>query len=269
MNLLEERKYYIDEGLNINRASTKVCLDIFLYKLARSKYINNVTIKGGTVMQNISDYVRRSTKDIDFDFIHYSLSEDAIRKFINDLNIEDDDITIEIIGSIKDANQQDYHGKRVKIVLKDKYGNKINGSFDVGVQSDSEIVQNDIVFFVGKDKQKVTLLANSIEQIFVEKLKSLLKHNIRTTRYKDIYDFYYLINEQPIDKQLLKIYINKYILEDNKLKYKTIDSIAEEVDTLLNDDNFKLRLSDSIDKWIDLPIDEITFSIINFLKTLI
>ena len=39
----------------------------------------------------------------------------------------------------------------------------------------------------------MTLLINTKEQIFVEKLSSLLKHGIRTTRYKDVYDFYYLI----------------------------------------------------------------------------
>ncbi len=33
-----------------------------------------------------------------------------------------------------------------------------------------------------------------------EKLKSLLKFGIRTTRYKDIFDIYYLINNTNINK---------------------------------------------------------------------
>lgn len=51
MNLFKEREYYLNKGLNLQRASVKVCLDVFLYKLAKSKYKNNVTIKGGAVMQ--------------------------------------------------------------------------------------------------------------------------------------------------------------------------------------------------------------------------
>lgn len=267
MNLIIESKHYIDEGLNEQKASIKVCLDVFLYKLARSRYKENVTIKGGAVMQNISNYLRRFTKDIDFDFIHYSLSEDAIRKFISDLNRKDDDVIIEIVGKINDSKQQDYHGKKIKVVLKDQFGNKINGSFDIGVQSDTSVIQNNLVFYVGKNKQEVTLLANSIEQIFTEKLKSLLKHNIRSTRYKDIYDFYYLINEQPINKKLLKMYINRYIIKDSSIKYSDIYSISEAIRILSNREDFKSNIDESNDRWIDESIDNIIFSICDFIDT--
>ena len=37
--------------------------------------------------------------------------------------------------------------------------------------------------------ESVSLLINSKEQIIVEKLKSLLKFGITSTRFKDIFDF--------------------------------------------------------------------------------
>lgn len=46
-----------------------------------------MTIKGGLVVQKLSNNVRRVTKDIDFDFIHYSLSDSAIEKFVDSLNV--------------------------------------------------------------------------------------------------------------------------------------------------------------------------------------
>lgn len=42
------------------------------------------------------------------------------------------------------------------------------------------------------------ILINSPEQIFTEKIKSFLKFNIRSTRYKDIFDFYYLIDNKDV-----------------------------------------------------------------------
>lgn len=268
MNLLDERRYYIEEGLDQQKASAKVCLDVFLYKLAKSNYKNNVTIKGGAVMQNISNYLRRSTKDIDFDFMHYSLSDEAIRDFINGLNSVDDDVIISIIGKIKEAKQQDYHGKRIKVAINDKFGNSINGSFDVGVQSDTGIIQNNLVFYIGRERQEISLLANSIEQIFTEKLKSLLKHDVRSTRYKDVYDFYYLINEQPINKDILLNYINSTIINDPGIKYNDVNSICKTIRDILEDYNFKDRINNSADKWIDLPIDNIVSSICDFIDTL-
>lgn len=65
----------------------------------------------------------------------------------------------------------------------------------------------------------MTLLINTKEQIFVEKLLSMLKHGIRTTRYKDIYDFYYLITEGNMDKVWL---------------LKLINIIGEDTDIVLN-----------------------------------
>lgn len=51
-------------------------------------------------------------------------------------------------------------------------------------------------------------LINSKEQIFVEKLKSLLKFGITSTRFKDIFDFYYLINNENLNKVKLIKYID-------------------------------------------------------------
>lgn len=49
-----------------------------------------------------------------------------------------------------------------------------------------------------------------------EKFKSLFKFGIRSTRYKDIFDFYYLINNDMLNKNKLIKYIDLLIVnEDN------------------------------------------------------
>ena len=50
MNLEELRKYYLDNGYSFANASSKICQDIILNKIAKSSYSKNVTIKGGVVM---------------------------------------------------------------------------------------------------------------------------------------------------------------------------------------------------------------------------
>ena len=53
-------------------------------------------------------------------------------------------------------------------------------------------VKDEYIFDFTLLEGSVSLLINSPEQIVCEKLKSLLKFGIRSTRYKDVFDFYYL-----------------------------------------------------------------------------
>ena len=50
-------------------------------------------------MRSLTGDIRRATQDMDIDFIRYSLADEAIQKFIDDINIFDD-IHIEISGAI-------------------------------------------------------------------------------------------------------------------------------------------------------------------------
>lgn len=93
-------------------------------------------------MRSITGNVRRATEDLDLDFIRYSLEDESIRYFISKLNCLEG-IRIEIKGNkIEQLSQQEYSGKRVYIIIKDDEG--------------------------------ASLLINSCEQIFAEKLRSIL-----------------------------------------------------------------------------------------------
>ena len=73
----------------------------------------------------------------------------------------------------------------------DKYRNKIETKIDLGVHKDLDIEQEKMFFDLHIIDNKVALLANSREQIFIEKLISLLKFRIASTRYKDVFDLYF------------------------------------------------------------------------------
>ena len=86
VNLATMASRYVAEGYNELLAESRVCQDIVLKAISESSFDRNVSIKGGVVMRSITGDVRRATRDIDFDFIKYSIEEDAIRQFIQKLN---------------------------------------------------------------------------------------------------------------------------------------------------------------------------------------
>lgn len=90
-------------------------------------------------MHNISKDKRRTTRDIDFDFIKYSLDNEAIKKFIEKLNTVNDGIRIAIEGSIEALHHQDYSGKRASIVLIDRNDYRISTKLDIGIHKDFDI----------------------------------------------------------------------------------------------------------------------------------
>ncbi|MFA6777114.1 MAG: nucleotidyl transferase AbiEii/AbiGii toxin family protein [Bacilli bacterium] len=96
MNIQDKINTYRDLGLNELDAIAKVCGEIILYKISKTSKARNITVKGGVVMMNMSKDLRRATRDLDLDFIKYSLSEDSIIKFIERLNEIDDDVKLVI-----------------------------------------------------------------------------------------------------------------------------------------------------------------------------
>ena len=88
MNLNELIKKYNEEGYIDDDAFPKVCQDIILSKIAKTNFSKNVTIKGVVVMMGLSKDSHRATRDLDIDFIKYSLADEAISKFIAKLKME-------------------------------------------------------------------------------------------------------------------------------------------------------------------------------------
>ncbi len=267
INLLESIDFYLDKGYEDAYATSKVAQDIILSKIAKSNYRKNITIKGGVVMFNITNDKRRATVDIDIDLIRYSLEDKSILLLFEKLNQIDDGIKIIVNKKIKPLKHQDYHGKRVNIVLKDSFENQIETKIDIGVHNNLDIEQEEYMFNFEAFNNKMTLLINTKEQIFVEKLLSMLKHGIRTTRYKDIYDFYYLITEGNMDKEWLIKLINIYCI-NNDLRISTTSEITYELIKIFKNANFLENVQNSRYNWIGEKTDIVLDTILDFVKQL-
>lgn len=265
INLEELVDNEIEKGYGDVNARAKVCQDVILKAIASGDLSRNVTIKGGVVMRSKTGNIRRATQDLDIDFVRYSLSDDSIDRFINKLN-SIDGITIKRKGDIEELKQQDYHGKRVYIRISDTFNHTITSKLDLGVHNKLSIEQEEYCFDIAFDDDGASLLINSNEQMFTEKLRALLRFGTVSTRYKDIFDMYYLCNK--IDKKKIKICLDAYIFDDEEMREKDMNGILKRVKRVFSDNFYKRSLEQTDKKWVDEPVDKILGNITDFLESI-
>lgn len=251
------------KGYSGDSASAKVCQDIVLKAISESSLKRNVTVKGGVVMRSKTNNIRRATQDMDIDFIRYSLADGAIDIFIEQLNCLDG-ILIERTGDITELKQQDYHGKRVFVTISDTSGNHLRSKIDLGVHKRLEIEQEEYCFDIAYDDEGASLLINTNEQMFSEKLRSLLKFGAFSTRYKDVFDMYYL--KDHIEKIKLLNSLEIYIFNDDGMRENNITDIFMRLQRIFSDKRYKQTLDRSDKRWIDENIDTILNGLLDFIR---
>ena len=252
-------------GYPPRKAEAKIAHDIVLKAIEDAGFHDKVTIKGGVVMSGISDAVRRATIDMDFDFLGYSLGDASIRRFVQCLN-HVAGCEIRIDGEIQELRQGEYKGMRANLVLTDDAGKSIRTKVDIGVHGNKLIEQVDFRFKVVSDDAGVVLLVNSKEQIFVEKLKSLLKLGVVSTRYKDVYDLYYLCSR--VDAKVLGEYLRICIFEDVGMLENDVRDIERRLGRIFSSKTFLKRLANPDYAWIDEPVETVIGTLREFFKRL-
>ena len=252
-------------GYNEANAEAKVCQDIVLMLISKTSMNRNITVKGGVVMRSITGDARRATQDIDLDFIRYPLQDEAIQAFIQKLDGVGL-VTIQATGKIEELRQQDYHGKRVYIKIQDAEGYLLTSKIDLGVHKHFDIEQEDFCFDVGIDDIGASLLINSKEQMLTEKLRSILKFGPASTRYKDIFDIYYLFGQ--IDRDKLMQCLTTLIFADPGMRKNTTEDIIRRVETTFTNKRYLNYLKTSEKNWLGLDVADVLTGILNYLKSL-
>ena len=256
----------MQEGYNQANAEARVCQDIVLKAIAESAFSDHITVKGGVVMRSITGDARRATQDMDLDFIRYSLEDMSIQRFIDRLNCLDG-IKLSITAPIEALSQQEYRGKRVYILIEDDTGHSLRSKIDLGVHTQAQIEQEKYCFDVCLDDEGASLLINSPEQIFTEKLRSLLRFGPLSTRYKDIFDLCYLSDQIQLDR--LNRCIDTYIISDPDMREQSVDDILNRVHRTFNDRTYLLRLERSRSaNWMGIKPKDAMSKIESFLKSI-
>jgi predicted nucleotidyltransferase component of viral defense system len=253
------------EGYADAPARAKLAHDIVLKAMETCGFAKNVAIKGGVVMSGITGDIRRATMDMDIDFVRYGLTDEKIDSWIRRLNCLDG-IKIERSGDIADLRHQNYHGRRVYLDIADPAGVVVSTKLDIGVHVHRKMVQMPMRFSIVLDDKSATLPANSKEQMFAEKLKSLLRLGARSTRQKDVFDLCYL--SDVVDREALRRFIALLVFDDEGMREKDFASISSRVRRIFDSSTFMQRLSGAGANWMNEPPRKVVAKILSFLGTL-
>lgn len=260
-------RYERERGYSRLNATARVCQDVVLSKIAASSMSRNVTVKGGVLMCGLSGNSRRATRDIDLDFVCYSISDDSIRSFVRILSDVDDDVSLYTDGSIEELSQQDYRGKRVHLKVRDESAS-FSTKLDLGVHADLSVEQDERWFDVLQSDEGVCLLANSKEQMFSEKLKALLRHGVRSTRFRDLYDMYYIGHRGDLDRKRLIGYIEAHIIGNPDMWDDDMAGVIARAERTLSNRQFLDRMESSHRDWLGKSVEEVASWLLRFLGTL-
>lgn len=134
---------------------------------------------------------------------------------------------------------------------------------DVGVHTRKDIRQVECAFAALADESDKTLLANSKEQIFAEKLLSLLRHGFLSTRGKDIYDMFYLMDK--VNLQQLRTLVATLIVQNRRCPIREPRRIVEFVSEVFVNRRFMRTLSSRDSNWLQIPHQRVTTELIKFI----
>lgn len=213
-----------------------------LARLEKSKYRDNVILKGGVLLSSIIGEDLRTTKDIDATLKSLPLNIDSIRNIFEEiLSIDiDDNVNFEIVN-IKDIRLEDEYGG-FRINVKGTFY-KIKTNFFIEITTGDIITLREIKYKYNSifEDKKINIMAYTIETIIAEKFESIISKNITTTRAKDFYDLYMLLNDHKDDinnRNLVKAIENTFNKRNTEFD---IDNFKETVE-ILEDSNVLKRV---------------------------
>ena len=172
-------------------------------------------------------------------------------------------------SNIIDLKHQDYKGKRIPIIIKDNYNNELNVKVDIGIHTDFDITQNELCFDTCLDNKKISLMVNSTEQIFVEKIIPIIKFGLLSTRYKDFYDLYWLIEKGNMNKKELSKILNHKIFENRINGIDSLEKLIQQIDFILSNKNYLKVLNNRKNNWLDVNDIKLKSTIISYLNTIL
>ena len=183
-------------------------LERLLERISISKYKDNFILKGGMLISAMLGIDSRTTMDMDTTIKGFPLTKDNITNIMDEIcNIEiDDNVTLKINKVELIREDDDYGGYR--ITFEAKYNNEMPVIMKIDITTGDKITYKEIEysFTLMLEDRKIQIWSYNVETIIAEKFEAIVKRGVLSTRFRDYYDVYMLINTQNkiIDKKTLK-----------------------------------------------------------------
>ena len=178
----------------------------FLTRLEKSRYKANFIIKGGFLISSIIGIQNRTTMDIDTTIKGLPVKDEIIKEIILEiLNIEVNDEIEFVLGKIENIREiSEYENYRLHLTANFE---KIKNPLKIDITTGDVIIPSEIEYsYETIFKERLNILAYSLETLIAEKYETIIKRNITTTRLRDFYDIYMIfkLKNDKIDVNNLK-----------------------------------------------------------------
>ncbi|MDO4808389.1 MAG: nucleotidyl transferase AbiEii/AbiGii toxin family protein [Eubacteriales bacterium] len=191
--------------------SYQLCLQLFsqeefLRRLEKSKYAENLVLKGGLFIYTLTDFDSRVTVDVDFLLRRMPNTPEQLKAVLEEIIAVDtgnDFISFEIGEVTPIAVAKKYAGIGASLVAKIK-NTRTPFSIDFGVgdvivpKQERRRIPTQLDGFAAP-----TVSTYSLETTIAEKIDAILSLMEFSTRMKDYYDIYYLANKFDFDGTIL------------------------------------------------------------------
>ncbi len=182
------------------------CQEEFLRRLEKTKYAENLVLKGGLFLYSLTDFDSRVTVDVDFLLRKIPNTPEQLKGILEEIiavHTGNDFVTFEIKDVAPIAVAKKYAGIGASIVARIK-NTRTPFSIDFGVGD---------VIVPKQEKRKIPtqiedfdspmINTYSIETTVAEKIDAILSLMEFSSRMKDYYDIYYLANKFNFDGKVL------------------------------------------------------------------
>ncbi len=243
------------------------CQEEFLRRLEKSKYVDNLVLKGGLFIYSLTEFDSRVTVDVDFLLKRMPNTPEQLRKVVEEIiavETGNDFMTFEIKDVAPIAVAKKYAG--IGVTLNGKIKNtRTPFSIDFGVgdvivpKQEKRRIPTQLDDFVAP-----VINTYSIETMVAEKIDAILSLMEFSSRMKDYYDVYYLSHKFDFEGKVLCEALSKTFT--NREHNFTIEQFKQ-IMTFDSDDGMQKKWK-AFTKKIDVEMEEfpmILRSIIAFL----
>lgn len=206
--MIHTSKQLKDKVRNISHGDNEIAqvmirnfiMERFLERVSLSKYKKNIILKGGMLVASLVGIETRATMDIDTTVKALPLNKEDTVKIINDIiNISvEDGINFGIAKVTGIMTEFEYPG--VRVVLEATL-DRLKQRIKIDISTDDVIIPSAISYNYRLmfEERSIELMTYTTETLLAEKIQTILARGITTTRMRDFYDVYELVNGDKVN----------------------------------------------------------------------
>jgi len=196
-----------EAGIPAQALMQSYLLERLLERLSRSKWRNNVIIKGGVLISSLVGVRSRTTMDLDTTVRGFALTHESAERAFRDIVAVQagDDWKFEFDRTEDIRETDEYAG--IRVYLKGIYAPMVV-PLTVDVTTGDRITPDAVEYSYPLlfDEGVISLMAYPIETVLAEKLETVVSRGVANTRPRDFYDIHVLlrVKRSDIDMETLR-----------------------------------------------------------------